>query len=287
MLSRLDHVVVAVRDLAAATETYRALLGRAPSWRGAHPGAGTANTLFRFDNSYLELLSAEGDGALGRMVSRALEGRGEGMLALAFGSPDLKGLAVALRERGLATGDPQEGEGRDARSGAVRRWRSLWLPPAATRGVFLFAIEHRSPDDALPAAEVICEPGAAVSGLDHVVVSSGDIEASRRLYAEQLGLRLALDRDFAERGLRILFFRVGGLTVEVVASAQDAETAGGGDRLSGIAWRVPDVLAAHRRLAEAGFDVSAHRPGFKPGTRVCTVRRETCGVPTLLIGPDR
>ncbi len=50
---------------------------------------------------------------------------------------------------------------------------------------------------------------------------------------------------------------------------------------------LPDVLAAHRRLAEAGFDVSAHRPGFKPGTRVCTVRRETCGVPTLLIGPDR
>ena len=47
MLTSLDHVVVAVNDLARATDTYRRLLGREISWRGEHPGFGTANVLFR------------------------------------------------------------------------------------------------------------------------------------------------------------------------------------------------------------------------------------------------
>jgi hypothetical protein len=32
MLHSLDHVILAVRDLAAAREAYRLLLGREPSW---------------------------------------------------------------------------------------------------------------------------------------------------------------------------------------------------------------------------------------------------------------
>ena len=53
----LDHVVIAVRDLDAATADYTALLGREPSWRGEHPKYGTQNTLFRIDNTYIELLA--------------------------------------------------------------------------------------------------------------------------------------------------------------------------------------------------------------------------------------
>ena len=60
MLTSLDHIVIAVRDLPAATDLYGRLLGRRPSWRGVHPGYGTANTLLRLDNTYLELLSPSG-----------------------------------------------------------------------------------------------------------------------------------------------------------------------------------------------------------------------------------
>ena len=53
----LDHVVIAVHNLDAATMDYTALLGRAPSWHGSHPTYGTKNTLFRIDNTYVELLA--------------------------------------------------------------------------------------------------------------------------------------------------------------------------------------------------------------------------------------
>src|SRR5215468_10486275 len=138
MLSSLDHLVIAIRDLDAATATYANLLGRAPSWRGEHPGAGTANTLFRLDRTYAELLSPVGAGALGDAVRAHLERSGEGPFALAFGTEDAAACAAALRARGLSASDPIEGRGRDAASGAERAWRAVMLPAVETRAVLLF-----------------------------------------------------------------------------------------------------------------------------------------------------
>jgi catechol 2,3-dioxygenase-like lactoylglutathione lyase family enzyme len=289
----LDHAVIAVRDLAAATEGYAALLGRPPSWRGVHPGVGTANALFRLENTYLELLAPEGEGALGRRLADGLAEQGEGLVALAFGTDDAELCVQRLRAAGLSASDPREGEGRDVESGARRRWRNVLLAPDATRGLWLFAIEHLDAADSLALRELAAAPEAAVSALDHVVVASTDLEASRSLYGAGLGLRLALDRSFEARGLRMVFFRVGGVTVEVVGQLKRVPGEPGAapepstrDRFGGLAWRVPDAQAARERLAAAGFDISEVRPGAKPGTRVCTVRRETWGVPTLLISSD-
>lgn len=284
MLRSLDHVVVAVAELEAAARDTEALLGRAPAWRGSHPGQGTANVLFPLANCYLELLSPDGEGALGAQVARFLEARGEGVLALAFGTDDAAACAGWLRRRGLAAAEPVEGEGRDAAGAAVRRWRNVFLPLQATRGTAIFAIEHV--EGALRACALAGPAEAAVAALDHVVVTSADLDGARSLYADRLGLRLALERSFEARGLRILFFRVGGVTLEVVGRLGAAPEPAAEDRLGGLAWQVPDADAARRRLAGAGFDVSAVRQGAKPGTRVLTVRDRTCGVPTLLIEPS-
>ena len=284
MLHALDHVIVAVRDLAASTETYEKLLGRTPSWRGGHPALGTANTLFRLANTYLELLAPVGPGPFAAQLEQQLARDGEGLAGLAFGTDDADECAAALRASGIAASDPVPGAGRDERTGAKREWRNVMIPPEAARGVFMFAIEHRSPPETLPPAAPTGVAGAAVEALDHAVVQTTDPEAALRFYGEQLGLRLALDRRFDARGVRLQFFRVGGVTVEV-ASRLAAPADPSRDRLWGLAWRVPDADRARARLAEAGFPVSAVRDGHKPGTRVCTVECDTCGVPTLMIAP--
>lgn len=286
MLSALDHVVVVVSDLAAATATYRRLLGRAPSWRGTHPALGTANSLFRLTNTYLELLAPDGTGTLAEALRRRLALEGEGILGFAFGTPDAAACAAEFRGRGLPAQDPAAGMGRDSSTGAVRTWRSVLLPARATRGLVLFAIEHDSPPEALPAAAAEGHDGEIVSGLDHVVVASADLDAAVALYRDGLQLRLALDRRFEQRGLRLVFFRVGGVTVELAGQLAGAPDRAAPDRATGLAWRTGDVVAARARLAAAGFEVSELRRGQKAGTRVCTVRCETHGVSTLLIGPD-
>jgi len=284
VLTSLDHIVLAVRDLGHATGTYRSLLGREPSWRGRHPSYGTANTLFRLENTYLELLAPAGEGPLASHLRAWLDGHGEGPFALAFGTDDADAAAATLRARGVELPDPADGVGRDERTGAERRWRNTFPPASATRGVATIIIEHRSPADALPAAVPIADDAAAVAACDHVVVQSTDAEASRALYGDVLGLRLALDRKFEDWGVRLMFFRTGHLTVEVAASLAQAEAAAV-DRFWGISWRVPDLDATHARLVAAGFEVSEIRTGRRPGTRVATVRAETHGVATLIIGP--
>ena len=75
---------MAVRDLEAAGARLGALLGRRASWRGSHPGAGSANVLFRLGDLYVELLAPEGEGAVGALLRARLDAEGEGLVGLAF-----------------------------------------------------------------------------------------------------------------------------------------------------------------------------------------------------------
>jgi catechol 2,3-dioxygenase-like lactoylglutathione lyase family enzyme len=283
VLARLDHVILAVADLDAAARSTARLLGRSPSWRGEHPSAGTANALFPLDNMYLELLSPSGPGRSADAVRSWLGARGEGLLGLAFGTDDAAACRAELAARGLEPGPVEKGIGRDVESGAFREWLRVPLPVARTRGVVLFAIEHRSPPELLPRMPALGDEAAAVFALDHAVVRSPDADAARALYGDGLGLRLALDREFPQWGARLLFFRVGGLTVEIAAELAGGPATDGGDRLWGLSWRVRDADAARARLLAAGFDVSEVRAGRRPGTRVLTVRDGTHGVPTRLL----
>ncbi|HEY8515611.1 MAG TPA: VOC family protein [Candidatus Binatia bacterium] len=130
-------------------------------------------------------------------------------------------------------------------------------------------------------AELPADAPPGVLAIDHVVVNTPDAERALALWRDTLRLRLALDREFPGRGLRMLFFRTAGVTLEVVSPL--GARADGDDTLHGIAYRVAGLDAWRERLLADGFDVSEVRDGNKPGTRVATVRSQTAGVPTLLI----
>ncbi len=284
----LDHVIIAVRDLDAATADFAALLGRSPSWRGEHPQYGTRNTLFRIDNTYIELLGlggGSGDPRWSGEIARFLDAHGEGVYALALGTSDVDATARDMRERGLEVVNPADGEGIDIDTGARREWRNAMVSLKSTNGTRLFFIQHKSPVDALPAAPVVAGEGAHVQRMDHAVVLSADMEASRRLWGDALGARLALDRTFPERNTRILFYRLRDITIEISGGAQQTEEGlGKPDRLWGLAWGVGNVEATCARLRAAGIEVSGPRRGIKPGTLVATVKGEHAhGVAMLLI----
>jgi hypothetical protein len=80
-----------------------------------------------------------------------LAAQGDGPIGLAFGTSDAESCRKMLAERGLEPEPVQRGLGRDVESGAIREWLNVMIPLARTRGVVLFAIEHRSPAE-LPAA---------------------------------------------------------------------------------------------------------------------------------------
>jgi len=281
--THLDHVIVAVRDLAAAERTYARLLGRSASWRGEHLALGTENALFRLGALYVELLAPTAAG--GDWLRQRIDAAGEGLLGFALATDDADACAKALGERGLHPQPPARGIGRDMESGAFREWRNVMLPPAETRGVLVFGIEHRSAPELLPEVPPAGAPEAAVHGIDHVVVRTADPDAARAFYGDGLGLRLALDKNFPQWGARLLFFRVGGVTVELAARHDAAPEPDTPDRAWGISYRVGNADLARARLAEAGVPVSEVRTGRRPGTRVFSVHGDPCGVATLMLEP--
>lgn len=276
MTTTIDHIIIAVSDLAEASAEYSALLGRSPSWRGAHPDYGTANTLFKLDNTYIELLAPQGEGMAADIVNGILNTRGPCLGGLVLGTENAEGFISHARSEGLEASDPVPGHGVDEQTGAERRWRNIFWDPAAARGIFSFCIEHEA-GSTLPEAEPY--GAGAIAGVDHVVVKTQSADAAKTFYGDQLGIRLALEQDVPEWGGTQLFFRASAMSIEVIASDKAPEL----DALWGLALKTDDIEATHSRLSEGQVEVSDIRDGRKSGTRVCTAKSHTLGVPTLLI----
>lgn len=265
MITGFDHVVIAVRDLAAGVAAYETLLGARAVMREAD---GVATGLIATPNFAVELMAPlespasahvgrrDAGGPRERLLA-ALED-GEGLKSLVFAARDLDALHKRAERVGLAPEPITEGEG-------YRRFRA---GKQSTHGVRLFFLERAEQAKAAPACDVL--------GVDHIVVRTPDPERAAALYGARLGLDMRLDRELMDR--RLMFFRCGDAILEVVRMSSLKL-----DDLWGLSWRVKNVDAARARLVAAGVDVSVVRAGMKPGTRVFTVRDQSCGVPTLML----
>ena len=127
-------------------------------------------------------------------------------------------------------------------------------------------------------------PLAQSAGLvvDHLVLRTADADACIDLFTRELGIRLALDKTVPAWGGRMLFFRAGKLTLEVIEADKDKVTDNG---FWGLAYQCRDLEQVCGDLGERGVTLSTIRKGRKPGTRVATVKSHCLGIPTLLIEP--
>lgn len=277
MIEALDHTVVLVRNFDAAVADYEALLARKVAWRTSGDGAATA--LFTLANTSIELMAVTGAGATGDRVRAVLDERGEGLASIAFRVGDAARMHRRLSRLGLNPEAVAETTSRNDLDGASLNWHRTRAETAATHGIRQFFLEMKSerPRSAETAP-------SAITGLDHIVIGTPSPERAAALYGARLGLDMALDRSNPDWGVRLMFFRCGDMIVEIAHSLKDGPGEGP-DTFRGLSWRVADIDATQARLAGAGFNVSEVRIGRKPGTRICTVRDRTCGVPTLLIQP--
>tara|TARA_B100000900_G_scaffold412163_1_gene433382 strand:+ start:1503 stop:2348 length:846 start_codon:yes stop_codon:yes gene_type:complete len=276
MINKLDHLIVSVRNIAEAEKNYSKLFGTNPVWRGEHKELGTINSIFNFNNTYFELLAANGEGLGAQLVTKTIEENGEGLTGIVLGTEDLENSKNQLLKKGFDFGSVSQGEGLDFDSGKIRRWKNLFLPDKLTRGLFTFLIEHTEGE--LPEPESL--PTSSVHKLDHVVINTNDPDGFIDVYQNIYGLRLALDQTVEKWGGRMLFFRLNHTTIEVIGKNDDNETQ---DKLWGLAWDVKDLEATHKRLEKEGFEITPLKEGRKPNTLVATVKSNTHNIPTLLI----
>ncbi|HYM51405.1 MAG TPA: methylmalonyl-CoA epimerase [Candidatus Limnocylindrales bacterium] len=97
MLSRIDHVGIAVRDLDAAVRLYRDRLGLTVSHRERLPLEGIEIAMMPIGDSHIELL-APLDGR--SRLHKFLEDRGEAMHHLAYTTDDVGGALTRAEAAG-------------------------------------------------------------------------------------------------------------------------------------------------------------------------------------------
>ena len=114
--------------------------------------------------------------------------------------------------------------------------------------------------------------------LDHLVLTTNKSDDLINLYEKELGIRLALDQFVEKWGGRMLFFRTGHATIEVIDNKVE-----GNDQFWGLAWKTKDIRKKREYLIENDFNVSDVKDGRKKDTLVATVKFDEVKIPTLLV----
>ncbi len=159
----LDHVIVHVRDLAAAVADWRAL-GLDATDGGSHPKHGTRNAIVRFpDRSFLELMTIEDRERLKSYAPAMLalmELHPDGAMSYALRVDDVVAARGELEEKSFRVLPLWNGEGRRD-SGRVARWRTFHLEEVA----FPFVLQYEGAPTSEPSTR-----GLPIAGLAAAIV---------------------------------------------------------------------------------------------------------------------
>ena len=130
-IERLDHVVLAVDDIAAAADAWAHTfdLRAGPPERPA--GTHMELAFLPLENAFLELVRAT---TASHRVAQHVAEQGEGMFSLSLQVDDLAAAVATLRDKGLTVSDPEPG--------VLPETRVARIPRASAHGVAVQLIER-------------------------------------------------------------------------------------------------------------------------------------------------
>lgn len=117
-LKRLDHVVVAVRELEEAARAWERNLGLKAERVFEPDGAKVRLVRLPAGNAFLELAQPL---APGHSLAAFMDERGEGVFALSIEVDDLDSAVAELRGRGVRVSDPEPGPWEGTRLARIDR----------------------------------------------------------------------------------------------------------------------------------------------------------------------
>jgi catechol 2,3-dioxygenase-like lactoylglutathione lyase family enzyme len=189
MITRPDHVVIGVRDLDEAIQTYQQL-GFYVRPGGRHTRRGTHNALIRFGLNYIELLAVYDESELastgdrGQFMTEYLRARAGGLLGFALASDNLDD------EARYASGPPFAMQ-RARPDGHVLSCRLMMPGQHTWRRPWPFLIQWDTPDDQRLAWDVVGQHPNGARGIAGLRVAARDVPAVLDIYHNQLGLEVS------------------------------------------------------------------------------------------------
>jgi catechol 2,3-dioxygenase-like lactoylglutathione lyase family enzyme len=267
LVRRIDHVVVAVRNLASAMDSYRAI-GFEVEPGGRHTGRGTHNAIIRFGLDYLELLSvydagiAEAHGGNALELVRFLERTPGGLIGFALATDDIERLASQWHSSEVPLVGPIPME-RVRPDGRRLRWRLLLPGGSGWCRPWPFVIQWDASDEERLQIEAPRKHGNRVVGIAGVGVMARTLTDRLSLYTDSLGLGLA-EHGAVGAIYNQAEFAVGEFRIQLVESSAST----GGEGIFQVDLTVDDLESA---VAVTG--ATASKAGYVvPGDHTCGAR---------------
>ncbi len=188
---RLDHVVIAVRDLRDAGARFTTT-GFDVRPGGRHIGFGTENAIIRFGLEYVELITVTDAAAARRASTRSkelagfLERHASGYVGYALATDDLDDVALRLRAIGVECEGPTSMR-RQRPDGSILEWTLLIPGGVAWRRPWPFFISWGRPDAERLAEEPIGVHASGATAISGLSVAVDDLPAAGRMYRAILG----------------------------------------------------------------------------------------------------
>ena len=186
----IDHVLIAVRDLDAAKDTFERL-GFKVTPEGRHPGRGTSNRLVVFGEEYLELISVhDPEGDLFRPNLPSFLDAREGLFIFSMGTGDVYGRVRGVRSAGVLITNPVKGSRQAGDGTTAYSWTQAEIAPEEMPGSQTFFIQH---DHTIE--ERYTEPPDStnhpngVLGISSLSLAVKDADAASRRWTEAFGLK--------------------------------------------------------------------------------------------------
>jgi hypothetical protein len=204
MLRGIDHLVIAVGDLDAASAELEQTLGLAFTAGGRHPGAGTQNRIAFLGEPYLELIAVDDPDAarerpIGAAALRALEAGG-GLATYALLDDALEVTVAELRANDSAIGAATPGS-RERPDGERVEWATATLERLGPdRPPFLIRHTATGPEwshAALAERRAFRHPIGSPVALHRLDIATPDPPGLAAEYFAQLGLELWAVADLA------------------------------------------------------------------------------------------
>jgi catechol 2,3-dioxygenase-like lactoylglutathione lyase family enzyme len=204
MLRGIDHLVIAVADLDAATAELEAALGLAFAAGGRHPGAGTANRIAFLGEPYLELIAVEEpalarERPIGAAALRALEAGG-GLATYALLDDDLDVTVAELRANGSHIAEPAHGSRTRPDGETVAWWTATFEELGPDRPPFLIRHAQLGAEwsaEAVAARRAFSHPIGSPVLLVRLDIAAEQPSALAAEHASELGLEFRAVVDLA------------------------------------------------------------------------------------------
>ena len=273
MLTRVQNIFLVTKNLEETSRKFSIFLGRKSNFTGQSKNLGIDIISFGLNKTNICLISPKSSGIWSKTINNFLKNKGEGIFGINFSSDNLESDYNNFVKNKLKLSDKISGyfEGNNKSKIKFSFFNILNNNIKSLNILISNEIDFQN-------NKVYSKNN--VSKVNQIVIQTENPEAIKDIFEEKLRIRLALDKTFKEWAGRMLFFRLGGVTLEVVEGKDIKQNS----QYYGIGWHADNYNNCYNALLKDGFSFSEIRKGRKKGTLVSTLKKPILNIPTILIG---